>query len=236
MIENANHYADIYGAIQSLGQDMVDASLEVQKSIVIKNKERDVRVTAFTTLANVCVSTSLGFGLYGKHLLREEFWQEELITPMPPEVITGIQKEFEQFLRLGFVHFNYMALESAIRSLNKAIAPHFSDHNFTCIYENLLRETGFSRYKCLLKLLRLLRNTLHTNGYHNKPDDSVTYHGKVYHFKNGTMPPYFDWLCLVERFQDARAMMLDIVKTNKIESLEYAEDVYLASTDKIGPL
>jgi len=52
-----------------------------------------------------------------------------------------------------------------------------------------LQSTNFSKYECLIELLRLVRNTIHNNGVYfpdkigdNRP---VTYRGITYNFIDG---------------------------------------------------
>jgi hypothetical protein len=73
-------------------------------------------------------------------------------------------------------------IESAFRAFHKAVFP--SQYNirikqpftFECIYKNLLPTLGLSDYLELLKLLRLLRNSLaHNNGFHTRNDDCASW-------------------------------------------------------------
>jgi hypothetical protein len=227
MTSQYDYYARVYRDVSLLGQEFVNARLQTEALYPAADKNKDVRITAFGRCANVCVSTSLGMGLFGQYILNDEWWQAQVTTQMPPEVIASIRIEFQQFQKLGFIHFSYVAIESALRALNKVIDPKFIDQNFKNIYDNLLKKLRLRRYRCLLDLLRLLRNTLHTNGYHNAKDEIITYKGKIYRFVEGQMPQYFEWSFLAGLLYDVKDMLFDIVKSRQLSDYTQIDDPFI---------
>lgn len=138
-----------------------------------------------------------------------------------------MRHEYQQFQRLGFVHFSYVAIESTLRAFNRAIDPDFNDNHFKNIHDNLLNKLGLAKYRGLLDFLRLLRNTIHTNGYHNDDNAEITYKNKKYIFRRGERAEYFDWSFLTGLIYDVKDMLLVMAKSEELSKKEYVEDPFI---------
>jgi hypothetical protein len=95
------------------------------------------------------------------------------------------------------------------------------------LYDHTLVELGLGEYRPALDLLRLCRNTLHTNGYHNAKNETITYNSKEYHFIRGQMPQYFEWSFLAVLLYDIRVMLLKIVKTQPFANADRIDDPFI---------
>lgn len=220
------YYAAVYRNVTLLARSFITAQNDAIALYPNVDKNKDARVTAFSRCTNVCISTSMGLAVYLKHVSNDTWWQTEMQPGIDQLHVEVIRNEFVQFQKLGFVHFSYAAIESALRIFNKTVDPKFSDEKFKNVYDNLLRKLRMRRYGCLLDLLRLLRNTLHTNGYHNANDEIITYKSKTYRFVRGQMPQFFEWSFLAGLMYDVKDVLLEMVKSNQIANESHIDDPF----------
>ena len=92
---------------------------------------------------------------------------------------------------------------------------------FKRIYEHLLKILNIENYANLLKLLRLIRNTIHNNGVYfdrRGRDECVEYDGAIYKFEVGKPVELGDvWqLFLFNLVPDILKMVIHIVNSNEI--------------------
>jgi hypothetical protein len=118
MSERRDYFVTKYQHVVMLAQAFADAQTEVMVLCPTAVKGKDARLTLFSKCINVCVSSSLGLCVFLKYILDDQWWQGKMTNldseklNLPSEQMRYVQDEFQQFLKLGFVHFFYSTIES----------------------------------------------------------------------------------------------------------------------------
>jgi len=231
MFDRVSYFRRSHTDIQHLNRAFVDAQREARALYPNAVREKDARITVFAKCINVALCADFGLGFYLFQMLDERRFSQILRSeePLTREQKIAIQDEFQQFIKMGMINFFHSSLESSFRTFVKVADPKFkaTDDSFKNLYEHTLKRLRLSKkYKPALDMLRLCRNTLHTNGYHNAQNETVHFHGKKYHFVRGEMQDYFEWSFIVLVMYDIRQMLLEIVKSKPFASAQHIEDPY----------
>jgi hypothetical protein len=150
-----------------------------------------------------------------------------------------VTSEFERFTAYAYILLIFSNLESSLRTIVRDVYPSkFVDKygnfkgNFKDIAKALLKN-NYSKYKDLLELLRLLRNTNHDNGVYmpeTKGDNrTVSYKRKTYQFRDG-LPVELGDIYRLFYFNitpDILKMVRDIVNSSDVASRTQIIDRYV---------
>jgi hypothetical protein len=194
--------------------------------------ERDARVTTIARLGILIDSTNLAFTFITKHLLPlDNIWWQEIHKP-PFENFDDYRHKSvtvnnfsEGFLKVGFVQNLFSIFDSSFRILLRELdsdVSKYATYDFYQIHKDLGKKVTFPvNSDKLIKLLRLVRNTVHNNGvYFNKngKDDEVEYQGVKYNFHHGQSVKFVHWEWLINRFEEAQQLLIQIVNDPKVTS------------------
>lgn len=182
--------------------------------------QHDARVTAFAKHFNVWNSLQLGFTFVSKHLLYHSWWEDVATASIPDRDKQIYATEFGNLLKLGFVQGVSSAVESSLRIFLRALDPVACKGGmaeFKSIYECLFKSklATVSEAIALLDLLRLVRNTVHNNGVYFHPsglDESITWKGNLYEFKQGKMTGFVTWEFMIDVADSLRALIRRVVE------------------------
>jgi hypothetical protein len=213
----------------------------VHKTFQIKN---DARLTIYTHCI-IAIDSSLLYLMFRTFEMPSDLWWNSL-----PQKFAGLQISKSPILKPSQDNLEVMkkavdsywiysafillfsSLESSIRTIVRAVyAGDFDDGrgNFKDICIRLL-QSNFSKYECLLELLRLGRNTMHNNGVYfpeKKGDDrQVTYKNITYDFIDGQIVRYGDLskLLFFDIAPDMLTMINDIVNSPSVSNLSQIID------------
>lgn len=193
----------------------------------------DARITTFAHLGNIVDATNLAFTFMNEHLLPLEnsWWQE---THKPPfasfndyhKSIT-INSFNNGFIKVGFVQNLFSILDSKFRIFLRELDPSAEKGATTEFYNIHValkgKITSFPPDSDeLIKVLRLIRNTIHNNGvYFNKKgnDEKVTYKSTTYEFCHSKPINFANWEWLIDRLDDVRQLLELVVSDPKIISI-----------------
>jgi hypothetical protein len=231
MIDRVAYFRQALRDIQHINREFVRAQNEARALYPNAIREKDARITVFAKCINTILSAEFGLGFYLSQMLDQRRFAQIIRAeePLTREQTITIQDQFQQFIKMAMINFFYASLDSSFRTFVKVADPKFtvSDENFRNLYEHTLKKLRLNKkYKPALDMLRLCRNTQHTNGYHNAENETVYFHGKHYRFVRGEMQDFFEWPFLIIIMYDIRQMLLEMIKTKRIGSVQHIEDPF----------
>jgi len=123
------------------------------------------------------------------------------------------------YLKVGFVQNLFSIIDSTFRILLRKLDPgaaNFSTEDIEAVFRALCKRITAkpSNADELMKLLRLIRNTVHNNGVFfpkNQKDDQVIYKGVTYHFIVGKPVSFVTWEFLIERLEDVLQLLIQVI-------------------------
>jgi len=219
-------------SIQKIRDSIFDNKNKIISEFPTWNSEKDARITVFSKLINVCNSTQLSFTFMQFHLTNVDWWKQIAKNEISQNDTMIYVSEFNMFTKIGFVQFAFSSVESAFRLFVKSLdssACNNGTAEFKSIYSWLLKKTNLHIHENLLDLLRLIRNTIHNNGvYFHKSglNESVTYKGINYDFNFGIPVDFVTWNFIFEVMSDVEDLIIQVVKSNEINSINQIEDPF----------
>jgi hypothetical protein len=81
----------------------------------------------------------------------------------------------------------------------------------------------------MLKLLRLVRNTIHNNGFYfsesvSKATDEATYKSVTYTFSEGKHVDFINWTLILDLVDDIEQMLIEMVNSPVLASMPSIPD------------
>lgn len=150
----------------------------------------DARREYFVTLQTILQNEQLGFTFIHDQLADENWWVDKAGEFKEAMALQAL-REYALMINFFSFHATAVATEETCRAIIRADEQLFrvaSTAPFQTIYQRLLKVTDCRSYEPLFDLLRLTRNTIHTNGVHrpsNGSDAVVTYGGRTFDFEVG---------------------------------------------------
>ena len=185
----------------------------------------DARIAVFAKCANVLEAALLSAVYTQRYLLSPEWWEKAF--PRMRFEASDRQNAVDSYgsmMKLSLVHLGFAAIESSFRLYLRALdaaACLGATAEFESIYVCLLKRLGLREWENLLRLWRLLRNTVHNNGIYLPPsgkDAEVTFRGVTYVFRSGT-PAKTDWDLSVMLFESAQEMLEAVVNSAELSAI-----------------
>ena len=164
----------------------------------------DARREYFVALQTILQNAQLGFVFIHDQLTDEKWWIQRVGEYREAMALQALR---EHALMIKFFSFHAIAVatEETCRAIVRADEDVFkatSTAPFQTIYLRLLKLTKGQTYEPLFELLRLTRNTIHTNGVHrpsNGKNITIAYSERTFDFEVGKILGWMgddfpDWL------------------------------------------
>lgn len=222
--------------IQEIRDSFMQSRDELKARHINWDDSQDARITFFSKCISVLNSTQLGKFHIRQNLLEKKWWLSISAEPILDSDIQILIKEFDMFIKMGFLQFIFSSIESSMRLFVKSIDPTACQNGtaeFKNIYSYLLKKINKQEFLPLLDLLRCIRNTIHTNGvyfHRSQIDVSVLYLGKTYEFKIGKPIDFVNWQFLLQLTKDVQKMILEIVDSKNISTFDEIIDPFFKET------
>jgi hypothetical protein len=188
----------------------------------------DARFTAFSKLINGLNSTKLSVVFIETCLQDHTWWRENF----PVITVHDRENNTHNFVLSAKHNFGmslFILVENTLRIILRAIDPagcsggtEAFDSIYACLFRSKLSNTPPEVLE-LLKLVRLVRNTIHNDGiYRHKKglDDAVTYKGVTYTFNHGKPINFVTWDFLLLIADDIRDLLMQIVSDVVVAELD----------------
>lgn len=191
------------------------------------NFQKDIRLTSIQRLTRLVAGLNVSF-LYIANANQKEvldnikipFYEENI--PVEQYLIAN-----EIFLKLGFTSSLFFIIEGVLKVYLEHLDP--KDYNQTKgiknICEKLLSKLSWKDseyYSNIFNFLRLIRNTLHSNGIHaptNKSDKNlkpILYKDKSYTFEENKRIDFVTWDLLLDITEDMKNLLFLIASDDVI--------------------
>jgi len=164
--------------------------------------------------------------IFIRDYLTEESWWSEKLTEVSLDKVLSAVKEQAIMTKWFLFHAVAMALEETLRSVVRSAPGTFTvsaSAKFQSIYRQVLKVANQQHLEPLFEVLRLTRNTLHTNGFFfppNNKDVEITYQGERFAFEVGQQLKWLGEEALVWLLEKVREAVVTIVRSPAIASVK----------------
>ena len=83
------------------------------------------------------------------------------------------------------------------------------------------------KYKDLIDLITYIRNTIHTEGFHTKPDVTISYKGQNFELKQNQPVTFYNEDFLHYLISEINEFVMAIINTNEVRSITLIEHTYV---------
>ena len=191
--------------------------------------KKDLRITSIKRLTRLIIGLNISF-LY-------------LSNSDQNKVLESVRLSFEEridieqyliwnevFLKTGFASSLFFIVERVLKDYLQFLDEETYKHTkgikniCNCLLEEQL-EWDIVKFDCsAFDFLRLIRNTLHSNGIHlpvstKDKEVSIVYKGKMYEFKEGERINFVTWDLLLDITNDMRELLFHIANNKTVREI-----------------
>lgn len=207
--------------------DLFSAETKIAEGLFLKD---DLRLKFYYAPGNTLVSLFFHMSAIDSTICKKSWWQSRFNKKEPSELDKGAIKNFDGFTRFSFLVFFFSHIETNFRKIINIISPQFDvkrDKSFYSIYTEFFDKTGQSQFKELFHIIRLTRNTLHTNGiYISNSGEDVEYQwkGELYTFRHLKLVEFLTWDKFLYLMEEMFYVLKDTVNNPLVKSFPYIKD------------
>jgi len=190
---------------------------------------REVLVTLKTVLENAFLSY-----IFLRDCVTNEAWWSDKLTGVTIDKKVSVAKEQAIMIKWFLFHAIVMSLEETLRAIVRSVPDTFGvrpDAPYQRIYQRILKTSNLRQFESLFDVLRLTRNTLHTNGLFfpdNNKDRTITYKNYEFIFQVGKPLTWFieeKLIWLVERIREAVVIVIRVPAISLIEHVPRGQSI-----------
>ena len=208
---------EIINALEDARHELTATQVQFHKMGLDWDRTQDSRSAWFDGTWKVLALTQAHLHLFRSHLQHLKFWQD-ISRNITGEILEALKSEANTLYQFSVVHTTYSQLEESLRRVTEAFDPAWirERRSIAAVQQHLMEELGLQRYKELFRLSRLIRNTIHNNGYFRPDppvnDATVIWAGKTYEFRVDQVVLFMgDWRFIADHIKDLCEVMTQIV-------------------------
>jgi len=196
-------------------------------------KENDARIGVFAKCVNVIEPVFFSL-LFCEEQLRNPAYQARFSkdhkTPPHPDETQHQVDSYIMYQQYSYAELLFASIESSLRIFVRIIDPKACNEgkaSFSSISDYLLAKTNLEKYKPLLDLFRLIRNTSHNNGIYlpeKNGNKTITWKDNSFTFEVGKQILFVTFPFLIELSKDLKEMLAGIIKSEVIKTSEGSVD------------
>lgn len=187
----------------------------------------EARREIFVTIVTLLENAQLSYLLLRDHLTDDNWWKNHLET-VSAEKRNSVLHEYAIMVKWFLFHGLFSAIEETLRAIQRAAPDQVPAggkyKSIAKVTEALMTASGTEHFSPLFSLVRLVRNTLHTNGVflpEDGQDSSIEYEGEKFEFKVGEPLSWLDDQHAVWLVDQLAAAMNAIVRTDVVRAIDY---------------
>lgn len=212
--------------LSDLRNDYFQSGGELQKKFAWK--ENDARIGVFAKCINSIEPVFFSL-IFCEEYLRKPEWQARFSkdhkTPPHSEEMQHQVDAYIMYQQYSYAELFFAGIESSMRIFVRGIDPNACNEGratFGSISDFLLKKTNTEKYKPLLELFRLIRNTSHNNGIYlpeNGENKTINWKGVDYNFEVEKSVSFVTFPFLINLSKDLREMLVEMVESNELNSI-----------------
>lgn len=188
--------------------------------------KHDARREYFVSVRVILQNAQLSF-IFIRDQLTDEKWYIKQINQF--NLSAALQALREQALMIKYFTFHSIAMctEETMRAIvrsdnsNCGVDPKGA---FKPIYDKIILITSLQKYLNLFEILRLARNTIHTNGIfspRNNKNENVSYKNRTFKFEVGNILNWIDDEFPIWIANELNTAMFNIITSSQVSSINY---------------
>ena len=187
--------------------------------------QHDARREVLISIRTIVENALLNYIFIRDYLTEESWWPEKLSEVTMDKKLSGV-KEQTIITKWYLFHAVTMTLEETLRSVVRSASITFtvsSTAEFQSILRHALKVANEHQFLPLFEILRLTRNTLHTNGIFfpkNNKDVEITYQAERFAFEVGQELKWLVEEALVWLLERVREAVVTIVRNPIVASID----------------
>ncbi|MDY6857365.1 MAG: hypothetical protein SWO11_22205 [Thermodesulfobacteriota bacterium] len=187
----------------------------------------DSRRELFVSIVTIIENAQLSYMLLGDHLTDNNWWNQRL-EEVSESKKSSVQKEYAIMIKWFVLHSLFSVVEETLRSIQRSSPDVFVVNgrfkSIAKITESILSNSAKTEYQELFKLVRLTRNTIHTNGVflpENGDNVTINYQEIDFVFNVGGALEWLDDQTAVWFIDAISTAMNSIIRSNVISEIDY---------------
>jgi hypothetical protein len=194
---------------------------------------KDVRLNVFSKVRNVVGVAQIAFELQLENLTNPEWWVKHYPNgakqhQQNPQLLQNTLNTFDTFISIGLYHGVFSVVESTTRQIYGGVIPLGRLTEFKNVYAQLLSSNHLvlPKLECLLDFMRLIRNTIHNNGYYMAASKLIMFNGKVYPFLSGTALVFVDVALILDIVEELTQELPTLMTSVQVSSIPDLLDIH----------
>jgi hypothetical protein len=172
-------------------------------------------------------NAQLSYLLLRDHLTSDTWWQERL-EAVSADKRDSVLHEYAIMVKWFLLHALFSVIEETLRAIQRAapkdIPVRGKYKSIAKVTESVLAVSATEEFNPLFRLVRLVRNTVHTNGVflpEDEQDVSVEYKGETFGFKVGASLNWLNDQRAVWFVEELATAIDAIVRSDVVSAIEY---------------
>lgn len=184
--------------------------------------KHDARRECLAIIHTITENAQLSYIFIRDHLGKSDWWNVTMNSSVSESRIDSVVKEHAIMIRWYSFHMLVMTIEDTLRSIYTCDKETFSIVgyiNFKKIYTRILEVLKLTEYLDFFEILRLSRNTLHSNGLYSPEDGNdrqFTFREEDYRFEQGKPLEWATDQRMIQIFKVSVEIMLKIIKSSEV--------------------
>lgn len=187
----------------------------------------DSRRELFVSITTIIENAQLSYMLLRDHLTDNNWWEQRLHR-VSENKKSSVQKEYAIMIKWFLLQSLFSVVEETLRSVQRSSPETFVVNgrykSISKITESILSNSSQTEYQELFHLVRLTRNTIHTNGVflpEDGNDVAINYNETDFEFIVGKAIEWLDDQKAIWFVKEISTAMNSIIRSSSVSNINY---------------